>query len=254
MKVARFIYEKEIRMGIVTDNNHARLIEGDVFGSYEETDMRVDLNDAHMLAPVHPTKVVCAGLNYRKHAEEMQSRIPQEPLFFLKPETAVIGTDRPIFIPNGVGRVDFEAELAVVIARDCFEIKEEDADSVIFGYTCANDVTARDVQRREGQWTRAKAYDTFCPLGPFIETDVDPSDLAIRAIVNGVALQDSRTSDFIFSIARIVSAASTVMTLRKGDVILTGTPSGVGAIREGDTVSVEIEGIGTLTNGVVARR
>jgi len=189
-------------------------------------------------------------LNYKDHAEETGLPVPDEPLIFLKPPSAVIGSGEAILIPRGIGRVDYEAELAVVIGRRCKNVSEKEASKYILGYTCFNDVTARHLQKKDGQWTRSKSFDTFAPIGPWISTDLDPTDLAIRLYLNGELRQNSRTSRMIFNVYHVVSFVSRIMTLEPGDVIATGTPSGIGPIRDGDKVVVEIEGIGKLVNYV----
>jgi len=212
------------------------------------------LDEVRLLAPVLPSKVVAVGKNYADHAREMGGEPPAEPVLFLKPSTAVTGPRDPIGYPVKLTqRVDFEGELAVIIGRLCREVPAAQAASVIFGYTCANDVTARDLQSRDGQWTRAKGFDTFCPLGPWIETAVDPGDLALSTSVNGEVRQQARTSQLLHDVPALVEYISAVMTLLPGDVLLTGTPAGVGPLEDGDEVSVTIEGIGTLTNTVVTR-
>jgi 2-keto-4-pentenoate hydratase/2-oxohepta-3-ene-1,7-dioic acid hydratase in catechol pathway len=212
------------------------------------------LSEVRLLAPVIPrSKVVCVGRNYADHAAEFGGEVPPEPLLFLKPNTSVIGPNDAIVWPRQSKRVDHEGELAIVIGRLCKDVPREKAAEVIFGYTVANDVTARDLQKSDGQWSRAKGFDTFCPLGPWIETELDPSDLAISVTVDGEVRQSSRTSSMIFSVAEIVEYASAAFTLLPGDVILTGTPAGVGILPPGCTVSVTIENIGTLENKVIAR-
>jgi len=221
-------------------------------GSIRLTGSRYPLADVRLLAPVLPSKVIAIGKNYADHAREMGGEPPDDPVIFLKPSTAVVGPREPIVYPAQVSeRVDFEGELAVVIGRLCRHVPPARVPEVIFGYTCANDVTARDLQARDGQWARAKGFDTFCPLGPWIETDVDPADLELTTIVNGEIRQNSRTSLLLHDVPALVTYVSTVMTLLPGDVLLTGTPAGVGSLKDGDEVSVTIEGIGTLTNGVV---
>lgn len=228
---------------------------------YSETDDEYDLRALTILPPVRPTKIVCAGLNYIAHADELKMDLPDEPLIFLKPPSAIIGCGDDIVCPPESTRVDYEAELAVVIGKKCKDLSADDVSAdpdIIAGYTCFNDVTARDIQHREGQWTHAKGYDTFAPTGPFVATPEDfadaglsPDDLRIRSYVNGVVRQDSRTSDFIFPIPELIAAMSRIMTLEAGDLIATGTPPGVGRIMPGDTVDIEIEGIGRLRNTVV---
>jgi 2-keto-4-pentenoate hydratase/2-oxohepta-3-ene-1,7-dioic acid hydratase in catechol pathway len=205
-----------------------------------------------ILAPVLPSKIVAVGLNYRDHAMEMGHDLPASPILFMKPSTSVIGPGEAIVYPAQASRVDYEAELAVVIRQRCRNVRPEDARAVILGYTCLNDVTARDLQAKDGQWTRAKSFDTFAPLGPWIETEVpDPHSLAVRARLNGKTVQSSNTGNLIFSVFELVAFISSIMTLERHDVIATGTPSGIGPMARGDEVSIEIDGIGTLTNAVV---
>jgi 2-keto-4-pentenoate hydratase/2-oxohepta-3-ene-1,7-dioic acid hydratase in catechol pathway len=224
------------------------------FGAITFTGDRWALSDVRLVAPILPSKVVAIGKNYSDHVKEMGSLTgPADeqrttPVMFLKPSTSVIGTNDVIRLPPTSSRVDYEAELAVVIGRPAKDVTREDALNHVFGYTCANDVTARDQQQADGQWSRAKGYDSFCPIGPWIETVLDPSDLAIKTRVNGELRQDGRTSAMIHDVATIVAFASSVMTLLPGDVLLTGTPAGVGPIVAGDRVDIEIEGIGVLTN------
>jgi 2-keto-4-pentenoate hydratase/2-oxohepta-3-ene-1,7-dioic acid hydratase in catechol pathway len=209
-------------------------------------------DEAKLLAPVIPTKIVAVGKNYADHAAEMGSEVPESPVLFLKPPTSIIGPLQPIRIPQQSEEVHHEAELAIVMGQVTKDVAIEDVGPKILGYTAANDVTARDLQRTDGQWTRAKGFDSFCPLGPAIDTDLDPQeDLAIVARVNGETRQSATTSELIFGVGELVSFVSSVMTLLPGDVILTGTPSGVGPIVPGDRVEVEIEGVGVLVNPVV---
>jgi len=282
VRIARFAHGSEVGYGIVEDVQPpgapgaaaqgagasaaapdpddlvvAELI-GHPFGIGTEpirlTDARYPLVDVRLLAPVLPSKVVAIGKNYADHVREMGGEAPPEPVIFLKPSTAVVGPRDSITYPTELSeRVDFEGELAVVIGRLCRDVPQERVPEVIFGYTCANDVTARDLQARDGQWARAKGFDTFCPLGPWIETDLDPADLELTTLVNGEIRQNARTSQLMHDVTALVSYVSAVMTLLPGDVLLTGTPAGVGPLKEGDEVSVTIEGIGTLTNGVVNR-
>lgn len=207
---------------------------------------------SRLLPPVLPGKIVAVGLNYRDHANEMGIEIPKEPILFMKPSTSVIGPEEEIVYPSRSSRVDYEAELAVVIARTCKGVDARDAADYILGYTCLNDVTARDLQARDGQWTRSKSFDTFAPIGPWIVTDIeDPHNLPIRALLNGETRQSSNTSNLIFTVYELVDFISHVMTLREGDVIATGTPSGIGPMNPGDEIAVEIEGIGVLKNRVI---
>jgi len=213
------------------------------------------LSDVKLLAPCQPSKIVAIGLNYRAHAQEFkESTLPKEPLLFLKPSTAVIGPEDTIVIPKtSLGRVDYECELAVVIGKTAKNVPEDQANEYIFGYTCANDVTERVYQKEDGQWTRAKGFDTFAPLGPWIVTDITSEDLKIETCVNNEVKQSSNTSDMIFGVPKLLSFISGVMTLLPGDVISTGTPGGIGRITPGDIVEVKIEKIGTLRNLVAVQ-
>jgi 2-keto-4-pentenoate hydratase/2-oxohepta-3-ene-1,7-dioic acid hydratase in catechol pathway len=222
------------------------------FGPIKFTGDRWALPDVRLVAPILPSKVVAVGKNYADHAREMGGEAPESPVIFLKPSTSVIGTGDVIRLPQS-DRVDHEAELAVVIGRPARDVSRADALSYVLGYTCANDVTARDQQKADVQFTRGKGHDSFCPIGPWIETVFDPSDVRVTATVNGELRQDGRTSQMIHDVATLIEFMSGVMTLLPGDVILTGTPAGVGPITEGDTVSIEIEGIGTLTNPVIKK-
>ncbi|MCE5292832.1 MAG: fumarylacetoacetate hydrolase family protein [Nocardiaceae bacterium] len=232
----------------------AREIADHPFGNPTFTGRTWQLADIRLLAPILASKIICVGKNYAAHAAEMGSAPPENPVIFMKPSTSIASPNSAIVIPPTSQQVDYEGELAVVIGRPCKDVKAARANDVILGYTVANDVTARDHQRMDGQWTRAKSYDTFCPLGPWIETSVDPSDLEIKTEVDGVVKQQSRTSLLLHSIPELIEWVSAVMTLLPGDVILTGTPEGVGPIVEGQSVSVTIEGIGTLTNTVTSKR
>jgi 2-keto-4-pentenoate hydratase/2-oxohepta-3-ene-1,7-dioic acid hydratase in catechol pathway len=223
------------------------------FGSPTFTGRQWPLADVRLLAPILASKVVCIGKNYAAHIAEMGGGEITDPIIFMKPNTAIIGPNTPIQLPADANPVHFEGELAAVIGRPCKDVPAAKVAENILGYTVANDVSARDQQKKDGQWTRAKGHDTFCPVGPWIATDVDPSDLAIRTEVNREVKQDSRTSNMIHDVGAVVEWISAVMTLLPGDLILTGTPEGVGPIENGDTVSVTIEGIGTLTNPVVRK-
>jgi 2-keto-4-pentenoate hydratase/2-oxohepta-3-ene-1,7-dioic acid hydratase in catechol pathway len=218
------------------------------------TGERLQLADVRLLAPVIPrSKVVCVGRNYAAHAQELGNDVPEQPLIFLKPNTSVIGPRDGIVYPEQTSDLHFEGELAIVIGRICRDLPKERANEVIFGYTVANDVTARDLQKTDGQWARAKGYDTFCPLGPWISTELDASDLRVTTELNGEPKQDGRTSQFIFDIPEVLAYITSFTTLLPGDVVLTGTPAGVGPMLPGDEVSVSVEGIGTLTNKVIVR-
>ncbi|MFD0905108.1 fumarylacetoacetate hydrolase family protein [Actinomadura sediminis] len=253
MRIARFSTDEGMSFGVVEENTVAA-VAAHPFGELTFTGHRFPLADVRLLAPILPSKVIAIGKNYAEHAEEMGGEAPAEPLIFAKPSTSVIGPGEAIAYPEKLSeRVDHEGELALVIGRMCREVPASRAAEVILGYTCANDVTARDLQARDGQWTRAKGFDTFCPLGPWIETEADPADLAISTSVNGEVRQSARTSQLIHDIPRLVEYVSQVMTLLPGDVILTGTPAGVGPLEVGDEVTVTVENVGTLTNRVIAR-
>ncbi len=233
------------------DDRTAREIAEHPFGTPTFTGRTWPLADVRLLAPILASKVICIGKNYAAHVAEMGGEAPADPVIFLKPNTSIVGPGAPIVRPASSSEVHYEGELAVVIGRPCKDVPAARALDVVLGYTAANDVTARDHQRHDGQWTRAKGHDTFCPLGPWIETSLDPGDLAITTTVDGETKQSSRTSSLLHDIPAIVEWVSAVMTLLPGDVILTGTPEGVGPVVAGQTVAVEIEGIGTLSNPVV---
>lgn len=224
------------------------------FGTPTFTGRSWPLADVRLLAPILASKVICIGKNYAAHAAEMGGEAPADPVIFMKPSTSIVGPNAPIILPPSSSQVDYEGELAIVIGRPCKDVPAARALDVILGYTVANDVTARDQQRHDGQWTRAKGYDTFCPLGPWIETQLDPSDLEIVTELDGEVRQRSRTSLLLHDIPKLIEWVSTVMTLLPGDVILTGTPEGVGPMTAGQNVSVTVSGIGTLTNPVAAKR
>lgn len=249
MKYVRFETETLPRYGRLEGNDVLEL-DGPPFASPAPTGRRFSLDRVRLLAPVCPTKIVCLGLNYRDHAREFGQALPEEPCLFLKPETAVIGPGDTIRCPEMSQRVDYEAELAIVIARTARNVAAADAAAHILGYTCLNDVTARDLQRKDGQWTRAKGFDTFCPIGPWITDEIAPDAAPIELRLNGEVRQRSNTSEFVFATAQALSFISRIMTLRPGDVIATGTPAGVGPIKPGDIVEVRIEGIGVLSNPV----
>lgn len=260
MRIVRFTYQGKTKYGVL-DRDVVKCLRGSPFarfkGSTESfifdgTSHVVD--DVKLLSPCAPSKIVCIGLNYRSHAEETNLPIPQVPLIFLKPSTAVIGPDEKIVLPKESKRVDYEGELGVVIGRRAKGVSESKAAEYILGYTCVNDVSERYNQRDDVQWTRAKGYDTFAPLGPHIETEVSPNDIAIQTYLNGELRQSGRTSDLIFQVPKLVSFISNVMTLLPGDVIATGTPSGIGRMNAGDTVEIKIENVGMLQNSVVNER
>lgn len=229
-----------------------RPLRGTFFEEPIPTGEELPLDSVRLLAPVIPSKIVCIARNYPEHAKEMGNPVPQDPVLFFKPATSVIGPGDPIPIPPGSGRVDHEAELAAVIGRLCRRVDEDQAMSVVLGFTCANDVTSRDWQKSDVQWARAKGSDGFGPLGPWIETELDPSDLEVASRVNGELRQKARTSEMTLSPAQLISHISQTITLLPGDVVLTGTPPGVGPMEPGDTVEIDIEGIGVLENPVAA--
>ncbi|RFA22710.1 fumarylacetoacetate hydrolase family protein [Subtercola boreus] len=249
MRIARFSTGADPQYGII-DGDDLVVLQGDpMFQGFITTEERVPLASAKLLAPVIPrSKVVAVGKNYADHAAEMGGVVPERPLLFLKPNTSVVGPGDTIVLPPDSQRVEHEAELAIVIGSLAKNVRAEDYAEVVFGYTIANDVTARDLQALDGQWARAKGFDTFCPLGPFIETEFDVSDALIEARVDGVLKQHGNLSDMIFGVPEIVAYASRAFTLLPGDVILTGTPAGVGPFTSGQTVEVSIAGLGTLTN------
>lgn len=242
--------DQNVRYGVLKDDQ-INVIEGDIFATYSVTDETVDANEVKILAPIEPSKVVCIGLNYVDHAKEMDLEIPKEPLIFLKPNTTVIATEDDVIYPDQTEHIEYEAELGIIIGKESKNIEKEDAKDAIFGYTIANDVTARDLQFSDGQWTRGKSFDTFCPIGPGIVRDIDPSNLNITLHVNGEVQQDSNTKNLIFDVEYIVSYVSKVMTLLPGDIIITGTPPGVGPVEAGDEMVVRIEGLGELRNKLV---
>ncbi|MEV1146190.1 fumarylacetoacetate hydrolase family protein [Micromonospora sp. NPDC049799] len=264
MRIARFAHAKGMSFGVVEGEAEAgpagltiAEIEGHPFGQIQFSGARWALSDVRLLSPILPSKVVCVGRNYAEHAAEHGSEVPKEPLLFLKPSTSVIGPRDAIRLPIFSKQVEHEAELAVVIgAPGARRADRAAAERAIFGYTCANDVTARDLQRTDGQWTRAKGFDSFCPIGPWITTGLDVTDLEIRCEVGRnpeemEVRQIGRTRDMVFDVPALVSYVSHVMTLLPGDIVLTGTPAGVSPLTEGDTVTVRIEGIGELSNPVV---
>ena len=224
----------------------------DIFSPFEKTGRAFSMNDVRFLAPCQPSKIIAVGLNYKAHIEEFgRTEIPTEPVLFLKPPSAVIGLDDKIVIPKGAGRVDYEAELAVVIGKQGHHIPESEAMDYALGFTCLNDVTARDLQKTDKQWMRSKSFDTFAPVGPWISDGLPPDQLRVEASVNHQVVQQGHTSQMIFPIPKLISFISSVMTLYPGDVISTGTPEGVGPIKAGDVVEMLVEGVGVLRNSVV---
>jgi 2-keto-4-pentenoate hydratase/2-oxohepta-3-ene-1,7-dioic acid hydratase in catechol pathway len=256
MRIARFTTGEDPMYGLV-DGAGEKIAEitGDpLYTRIELTGTTHALQDVRLLAPVIPrSKVIGIGRNYADHAAEMGGEVPAEPLMFLVPNTAVVGPGDPVVLPPQTSEVHYEGELAVVIGRMCKDVEPEDVAAVVYGYTCANDVTARDLQRTDGQWARAKGFDTFCPLGPWIESDLDPSALSIATRRDGEVVQEGTTADMVHGVAELVSYASRAFTLLPGDVILTGTPAGVGPVVAGERVEVEVEGIGVLSNPFVRR-
>ena len=226
------------------------ILDGKPFEEFRREEATLSLDSVQLLAPITPGKIVCVGRNYVAHAAEHDAEVPDLPLLFLKPPTAVIGPGEAIVLPPQSDQVEHEAELAIVVAQQGRWIRPEDAAEYILGYTAANDVTARDLQMRDGQWTRGKGFDTFCPLGPWIETELDPSDALITCSVNGQMRQMASTRDMVFTVPQLIAFVSSIMTLMPGDLILTGTPAGVGPLVDGDEVAVDIEGLGTLRNPV----
>jgi 2-keto-4-pentenoate hydratase/2-oxohepta-3-ene-1,7-dioic acid hydratase in catechol pathway len=251
MKIVRFTQAGPAGYGSLKDGS-IQPLKGDPFGAIEEFGKPVPLGDARLLAPSEPSKIVAIGVNYTSHAAEFKHDLPAQPLIFLKPPTAVINPGDDIVYPASSRQVDYEAELGVIIKKKAHGVTPEAALDYVLGYTCFNDVTARDLQKIDGQWTRAKGFDTFAPFGPWIETELDPSRLTVESFLNGALKQHNDTSNLIFPVPVLVSFVSSVMTLMPGDVIATGTPSGVGPMQPGDVIEIRIEGIGTLKNRVVS--
>ncbi|HVQ87933.1 MAG TPA: fumarylacetoacetate hydrolase family protein [Actinomycetes bacterium] len=257
MRFARFLIADQIAYGPVEGDDAdpagmtVTAIDGHPFAPFEQTTARFPLADVKLLPPVLPSKVIGIGKNYAAHAREMGGDAPSTPVMFLKPSTSVIGDDEAIVLPPQSKQVEHEAELAVVIGRLAREVPADRVAEVVLGVTCANDVTARDLQRSDGQWVRAKGFDSFCPTGPWIATDVEFEDLLVQAHVNGDLRQSGRTSEMVHSVSELVQFVSSVMTLLPGDLILTGTPAGVGVLEHGDEVTISIENVGSLSNRVV---
>jgi 2-keto-4-pentenoate hydratase/2-oxohepta-3-ene-1,7-dioic acid hydratase in catechol pathway len=251
MRLLRFRYGDHIATGASDlGSDTIRILRGTFFEDPIPTGEEVPLDDVWLLAPVLPSKLVCVGKNYTAHAAEFGMDVPEEPLLFLKPSTAVIGPHDPIRLLPISRRVDYEGELAVVIGRLARNVKAEEAGAYVLGYTCANDVTLRDLQKTDEQWARAKGFDGSCPLGPWIETDLDPTDVRLETRLNGEIRQAGQTSDMVFGVAELIEHITGFMTMLPGDVLLTGTPEGVGKLAHGDLVEVEVEGVGTLANAV----
>ena len=251
MRIVRYRGPDGPSWGTLTDDDRILAATGTPFDLVPGDEVGA-LTDVELLAPATPSKVICVGRNYREHAAEFNNPVPEEPLLFMKPPSSVIGPGVPIEYPSISGRVDPEAELVLVIGREAHRVPADRAMEVIGGYTCGNDVTARDIQKSDGQWTRGKGFHTFCPIGPWIETDLDATDLRVTCIVDGEKRQDGRTSDLIFPIPYLIEYISRFTQLLPGDLIMTGTPEGVAPMQVGSSVTVEIEGIGALTNPVVA--
>ncbi len=249
MKLIRFLDQDRPSCGILNGDEVVAL-EGDFFTHLRPLRTFRTFSQIQLLPPCTPSKVVAVGLNYRDHAKELNLPVPDTPIVFLKPPTAVIGPGDVVLYPAASSQVDYEAELGVVMKDRAKNISPADAREHILGYTCANDVTARDLQKKDGQWTRAKSFDTFCPVGPWIETDLNPDDLLIESYLNGARQQSSRTSQLIFTVDYLVSFISGIMTLEPGDLIITGTPAGIGPMKPGDEIEIRIEGIGSLKNTV----
>jgi 2-keto-4-pentenoate hydratase/2-oxohepta-3-ene-1,7-dioic acid hydratase in catechol pathway len=259
VRIVRFAAPGNTKYGLLTQNTINGL-HGSPFSHFDHLSnpsildgSTYELDGVRLLAPCIPSKIVCLGLNYRSHAEEFKLAVPSVPLIFLKPSTAVIGPDDKIILPRGWQRIDYEGELGVVIGKKAKDVPEGEAKRYVLGYTCFNDVSDRHAQAADGQWTRAKGYDTFAPIGPWIETEANPDNLKLETYLNGELRQSASTSDLIFRISKLITFISSVMTLLPGDVIATGTPSGIGPMNPGDTVEVRIEKIGTLRNFVVAQ-
>ena len=250
MKYLRFFQNGNIRYGLIKKDNIIREVVGDIFNNYKIKKNTYSLSEITFLPPCVPTKIIAVGLNYFDHVNEVQMKIPDEPLIFMKPPSTLIAHNDNIIYPKMSKQLDYEAELAVIIKNKIKNIEPEDVFENILGYTCFNDITARDLQKKDGQWTRAKSFDTFAPVGPFISTELNPDNLQIKLYKNGQLMQNSSTSNMIFKVDKIVSFISKIMTLFPGDIIATGTPSGIGQLEAGDKVEVEIEGIGVLKNTV----
>ncbi|MCL4479520.1 MAG: fumarylacetoacetate hydrolase family protein [Deltaproteobacteria bacterium] len=248
MRIVRCLVSNRTSYGVLEENEDIHLLLEEPYNGLNYISQRVKMSEVKLLSPVKPSKIVAIGLNYREHAKEFGKTVPEEPLIFLKPPSAVIGNDEEIIYPEMSKRVDYEGELAVVIGRQAFNVSVKNAADYIFGYTIMNDVTARDLQAKDVQYTRAKSFDTFAPIGPWVETELNPQSLYIKTYVNGILHQSGYTSNMIFSIPYLVSFVSNVMSLLPGDIISTGTPPGIGPIRKGDTVEVEVQGIGKLKN------
>ncbi|MBT2757851.1 fumarylacetoacetate hydrolase family protein [Mesobacillus foraminis] len=253
MKIARFLESGSIHYGVL-EGDVLNKIKGDIFRDYTVTGEKVSLSDTKLLVPIQPGKVIAIGLNYKKHAEEVNKPLPSEPMMFLVSPTAIVGPDEEVVIANPENRTEHEAEIAIVIGKEAENVPVEEALRYVCGYTICNDISDRVLQKKDGQFTRAKSFSTYKPLGPVISTDINPDNVEISLKINGETRQDSNTSDMIFSTAEIISFVSNVMKLEPGDVIITGTPSGVSPLQEGDVMKAEIEGIGILSNPVTVKQ
>ncbi|MBD3333253.1 DUF2437 domain-containing protein [candidate division GN15 bacterium] len=254
MRYVRFLHpaRKTPCFGSLTSDDSIAVLTGPPWLAGEVTDETLPLQQVTLLAPVEPSKIICIGLNYQEHVKHSQSadEAPKYPLTFMKPPTSIIGPDEKIIHPREAERVDYEAELGVVISSRCRHVPENDAHRYVFGLTCVNDVTARDLQKKDGQWTRAKGFDTFCPVGPWIVTGIDYSDIGVEGILNGKVMQSGRTSQMIFPIPKLIAYITSFTTLLPGDIISTGTPSGISPMNPGDTIEIKVENVGSLTNTV----
>lgn len=250
MRYIRFSHNNQLHYGLLRNDNKVEHLIGNNPDSFQTTGNYFQLSEVKLLPPCEPSKIVCVGLNYHKHAAELGLHLPDEPVIFLKPTSSIIGPEDNIILPSQSSQVDYEAELAVVIGRKAQNISEQQSGDYIWGYTCLNDVTARDIQNKDTQWTRAKSFDTFCPIGPWIKSGISVDNLNISLLLNGETKQAASTRDMIFSVPKLISFVSRVMTLYPGDIISTGTPSGIGALKVGDKVEIFISELGTLVNYV----
>jgi 2-keto-4-pentenoate hydratase/2-oxohepta-3-ene-1,7-dioic acid hydratase in catechol pathway len=251
MKIVRFAVDNKVRYGILHDES-IQVIEDKPFRHLKVSDHYYRLSEVKLLPPCLPSKIVALGLNYYSHAKELNAPLPDAPLTFLKPSTAVIGPEDSIIYPSASTRVDYEGELGVVIKKAAWRVSVDDALDYVLGYTCFNDVTARDLQIKNGQWTRAKGFNTFAAIGPCIETELDPGNVTLETFLNGELKQQGNTSDLVYTVPQLINFISHVMSLLPGDIIATGTPSGIGPMYPGDTVEIKIEPIGTLKNYVIS--
>lgn len=249
MKICRAMLDGECFYGVV-DGDVIKKLDGETIDASVENAEEISISDVKLLAPVLPSKIVCVGKNYLAHADEMKEGVPDAPMLFIKPSTSVIGCEADIIYPSLSQRVDYEGELAIVMGKTAKDLTKDNWREYVLGFTCLNDVTARDIQKGDGQWTRGKGFDTFCPIGPWIETETDPDNANICTRLNGEIVQQANTSEMMFNAATVLEYVTAVMTLLPGDVVSMGTPKGVGAMQKGDCVEVEIEGIGVLKNYV----